>query len=69
MDPLIWNEFPELGRSKPWVAQSKVRIVTVRGEPLEIDLSEPIFTLTRMEMSQWLVNFASRPGRNFRATR
>jgi flavin-dependent dehydrogenase len=66
MDPLIWREFPALEplKTKGYPNQ-KVRIVTVRGDKLDINLPQPIYTLPRMEISQWLVDFATAAGAKF----
>ena len=66
MDPQIWQEFPELEPLKAkGLPNQKVRIVTARGDKLDISLPQPIYTLPRVKLSQWLVDFARAAGAKF----
>jgi len=66
LDPLVWSEFPELlPLQEQALANASARVITTRKERIEIELKNPIYTLSRKTLGQFLIERATKAGANF----
>jgi len=66
LDPIIWTEFPELTpiQSQAY-ANRKARVVTTNKIKIDLDLTSPLYVISRKNLARFLIELARSAGAAF----